>query len=118
MAYDDVLAGRVRAVLGGVPALNEIRMFGGLCFTIHGNMAVGITADDLMVRMGEDQAEAALDEPHVRPMDFTGRPMRGFVFVEPEATRDDDGLRTWVRRGVSFASALPPKAPRKGKPRT
>ena len=117
MVYDEGLADRVRTALEGAPALNEISMFGGLCFTIGGNMAVGVTSDDLMVRMDADQAEATLDEPHVRPMDFTGRPMKGFVFVEVEATRDDDALRTWVERGVAYASSLPPKEPKKRKPK-
>jgi TfoX/Sxy family transcriptional regulator of competence genes len=109
MAYDQDLADRVRATLGSVAALSEIKMFGGLCFTVHGNMAVGVNGDDLMVRMAPESGEAALAEPGARPMDFTGRPMKGFVFVSSDALRTDDALEVWVERGVTYASSLPPK---------
>jgi TfoX/Sxy family transcriptional regulator of competence genes len=113
VAHDGDLAARTRAALGEIRAVSEIRMFGGLCFTINGNMAVGVTGDDLMVRMSPEEAEAALERPGVRPMDFTGRPMRGFVFVGPEALGTDRKLRSWVMRGARYAGGLPPK-PAKG----
>jgi TfoX/Sxy family transcriptional regulator of competence genes len=115
MAYDEELAERVRAALGPVLGVTEIRMFGGLCYTIGGNMAVGVTGQDLMVRLDPASAEAALAEPGARPMDFTGRPMRGFVFVGPEGMRTDPSLRSWVDRGVAYASSLPAKQPRSKK---
>jgi hypothetical protein len=108
MAFDDELAARARAALGHVRGVTEIKMFGGLCFTVHGNMAVGVTGDDLMVRLAPEEAEAALARPGVRPMDFTGKPMRGFVFVGADGLTDRT-LKGWVDRGVAFASSLPPK---------
>jgi TfoX/Sxy family transcriptional regulator of competence genes len=117
MAYDEELAERVRAALAGVKGVTEIRMFGGLCYTVDGNMAVGVNGDDLMVRMAPDDGDAALAEPGARPMDFTNRPMRGFLFVGPEGTGTDRSLRTWVGRGVAFASSLPPKQPKAKKPK-
>lgn len=110
MVYSEALAERVREHL--VPrgdAVVEIKMFGGLCFTLHGNMCVGIVGDDLMVRVGPDAYAEALERPHVREMDFTGKPMRGMVYVDPRGIAAEDDLEAWVRRGVSFASSLPPK---------
>ena len=84
-------------------------MFGGLACMIAGNMCVGIVGDDLMVRVGPDWYEAALDLPHVREMDFTGRTMRGFVYVDAAGTAEDDELDAWIQRGLDFAGSLPPK---------
>lgn len=84
-------------------------MFGGLAFLVNGHMSCGIVGGRLMVRVHPDAYDDALDEPHVLPMDFTGRPMRGFVYVEPAGVSDRGGLELWVRRGVAFASSLPPK---------
>ena len=109
MAYDETLAERVRDALSPVPDLAEIKMFGGLCFTVRGNMAVGIHKEDLIVRVAAADGEAALSKPHVRPMDITGRPMKGFLFVAPRGVRTSPMLRAWVDRGVAFASSLPPK---------
>jgi TfoX/Sxy family transcriptional regulator of competence genes len=117
MPYDEEFAERVRSALGPVPGVTEIKMFGGLCYTIGGNMAVGVTGEDLMVRMDPDAGDAALAEPGARPMDFTGRPMRGFLYVGPEGTRTARSLERWVDRGVAFASSLPPKKPKSKKPR-
>ena len=77
MAYDEKLADRVRDILEGDPGVSERKMFGGLAFMVDGHMACGIAGDDLMLRLGAEGAEAALQKPHVRPMDFTGRPMTG-----------------------------------------
>jgi hypothetical protein len=115
MAYDEELAERVRAALGSVPGVTEIKMFGGLCYTVGGNMAVGVTGQDLMVRLDPESADAALADPGARPMDFTGRPMRGFVFVGPEGFGTDRSMKEWVDRGVAFASSLPPKRPKSKK---
>ena len=117
MAFDEGLADRTRAALGHVRGVTEIRMFGGLCFTVHGNMAVGVTGDELMVRLSPEEGEAALARPGVRPMDFTGKPMKGFVFVGAEGLKTERMLRRWVDRGVEFASSLPPKKPKRSAPR-
>ncbi len=111
MAYDEELADRVRVVLADEPGLTERKMFGGLAFMIGGNMACGIVKDELMLRLGAEGADAALAEPNVRAMDFTGRPMTGMVYVE-RAALDDAGLRSWVELAAAFARSLPPKAKR------
>ena len=118
MAYDEGLAERVRAALGAVPDVAEIKMFGGLCFTVRGHMAVGVNGHDLMVRMEPDATEAALEEPGARPMDFTGKPMRGFLFVGPSGVHSEQELEAWIRRGVTFASSLPPKGSKRKGPRS
>lgn len=108
MAYDEELADRVRVVLADEAGLTERKMFGGLAFMLNGNMACGIVKDELMLRLGAEGADAALDEPRVRQMDFTGRPMTGMVYVEPTGL-DDAGLRRWVEQAAGFARSLPPK---------
>lgn len=84
-------------------------MFGGLAFMVHGHMAAGVLANDLMVRVGPDAYDEALAQPHARPMDFTGRPMRGLVYVGPAGTSDEASLAAWVERGLAFVDTLPPK---------
>lgn len=111
MSYDVRLADRIRRALADEPTATERQMFGGVCFMLKGHMCVGIVGDDLMVRVGPAQYERALDEAHVRPMDFTGRPMRGYVYVEPEGYRDR-GLDRWVGLAKAFVSTLPKKARR------
>jgi len=107
MSYDERLAERVREVASELdPSATEKAMFGGLCFLRRGKMFVGIVGDQLMVRVGRDAYEAALMEPHVREMDFTGKPMRGYVYVEPAALRRDDRLRDWIARGLAEARQL------------
>jgi TfoX N-terminal domain len=108
MAYDEDLADRVRAALPAAEAVTERQMFGGLAFMLGGHMFCGVVKDSLMVRLGPDAAEHALDQPHVRPMDFTGRPMKGMIFVDPDGLHDAD-LRYWVAAAVSHARGLPPK---------
>ena len=109
MAFDEALAARVRKSLGERPGLSERKMFGGLAFLLLGNMCCGVTDDDLMVRVGPDGREPALTRPHARPMDFTGRPMKAFVYVGPGGTKTDDDLRAWIARGLAFAESLPKK---------
>jgi TfoX/Sxy family transcriptional regulator of competence genes len=112
MPIDEHLAERVRAALGDDPSVSEVRMFGGLAFLVDGHMACGILGDELMVRLGAADADAALERPHVRRMDFTRRPARTAVFVEPAGLVDADALERWVEAGVVFARSLPPKDPR------
>jgi len=109
MAYNEELAARIRTSLEGRPGVLERKMFGGIAFMIHGNMCCGVLNDDLMVRVGPDSHEASLALPHARPMDFTGRPMKGMVFVGPEGINDDGALSGWIDRGVTFAQSLPKK---------
>lgn len=106
MAFDEGLAQRVR---DAAPVeLDERRMFSGLCFLRGGHMVCGIVGEELMLRMGE-QADAALEQPHTRPMDFTGRPMRGMLFVEPEGIAEEPVLQAWVERALEFNQTLEPK---------
>ncbi len=109
MAYDEGLAERIRGLLDDHAKVSERRMFGGLAFLIRGHMTVGIVKDDLMVRVGPDTYAQVVAEPHARAMDFTGRPMKGFVFVSPQGLDSDADLQRWVERGVAFATSLPPK---------
>ena len=109
MAADAKLVERVRQGLLGQAGLAERHMFGGVCFTIGGHMACGVQGRKLVVRVGPDAHVAALAERHVRPMDFTGRPMKGFVYVAPAGCTDGRQLGKWIRRGVRFAKTLPPK---------
>ena len=108
MAYDEALAERIRSVLADRDDVTEQKMFGGIAFMIGGRMAVGVVHDDLMVRVGPDAHDAAIARPHVRPMDFTGRPMRGFVYVAPAGVADDRRLTQWVEVGAAFAASQPP----------
>ena len=109
MTYDEDLAARVRAVLPAGESVTERQMFGGLAFMLGGHMFCGIVKDSLMVRLGPEAADRALDRPHVRPMDFTGRPMKGMVFVDPGGLHGAR-LLEWVDAAAAFARALPPKS--------
>jgi hypothetical protein len=109
MPYDASVATRLRAALERFPGLEEKRMFGGIAYLFGGNMACGVVNDELMVRVGPDGYEEALALPHTREMDFTGKPLRGFVYVEPAGFASDEGLAEWAERGASFARSLPPK---------
>ena len=109
MPFDEALAKRVRALLRGPHSLQEKRMFGGLAFMVNGHMCCGIVGSNFVVRTGPKQYEAALSKPHARPMDFTGRPMRGFVYVGPDGYQLTRDLKAWIQRGLHFVLALPPK---------
>ena len=109
MAFDEDMALRVRWILADQPRLAEIKMFGGLCFMVDGNMCCAVRKDDLMVRVGHAGREEALDQRGTRPMDITGRRMQGFVLVDNEVTRADKTLDQWVQRGLAFATSLPAK---------
>lgn len=109
MAYDQDLALQVRSILSAERSFSEREMFGGIGFMIAGNMACGVSGDDLIVRVGPDEYESALDEQGVVEFDMTGRPMRGWVVVKPSAMPGDADLQRWVQRGLAFARTLPPK---------
>ncbi len=109
MAYDEQLAARIRDLLATTPHITERKMFGGLAFMLAGNMACGIVGSDLMLRLGEDGADAALDQPHVRPMDFTHRPLKTMVYVDSAGTDTHNALKAWVNKAIVYASSLAPK---------
>jgi TfoX/Sxy family transcriptional regulator of competence genes len=108
MAYDETLAARVRTLLASRSDVSERKMFGGLTFLVAGNMCCGVNGDELIVRLDPEREDEALARPHARPMDFTGRPMRGFVMVRPEGL-EGDRLERWVQAAVARAESLPPK---------
>ena len=107
MTYGDGLAERIRSILRDESGVTEREMFGGLAFMLDGNMVCGVIEDSLMARVGPDAYEDALEKHHVRPMDFTGRPMRGMVFVDPPGIAADEALENWVDRCMAFARSLP-----------
>jgi TfoX/Sxy family transcriptional regulator of competence genes len=109
VAYDEGLAQRVREAVGEAGDGEEKKMFGGLCVLLGGNMALGIVGDELMVRVGPEAYAEALALPGAREMDFTGRSLKGFVYVSADVLAEDGTLAEWVRRGVTFARSLPPK---------
>ena len=109
MAYDEALAARVKEALSERADTAERKMFGGLAFMLAGNMCCCVTDRGLIVRVGPDGYEEALTLPHVGLMDFTGRPMRGWVLVRREGLISDTGLGEWVARGAEFTASLPPK---------
>jgi TfoX/Sxy family transcriptional regulator of competence genes len=107
--YDERLAERLREVLRGQRNVVEKRMFGGLAFMVRGHMCCGIAGNDLMVRVGPEAYAKAVREPHARPMDFTGRPLTGFVYVSPAGLARQQSLAKWVERALEFVKSLPPK---------
>jgi len=107
MAYDEGLATRVRRLLATRRDVVEKAMFGGLAFLVRGHMTVGLVKDDLIVRVAPGDVEALLDDPHPRPMDFTGRPMRGWLFIEPAGVETASGLRMWVGRALAHTDTKP-----------
>ena len=109
MAFSEVLAERIRQRLARRKNVEEKKMFGGVGFLLNGNMLVGVWKDTLIVRLGADNYEDALLEPHVREFDITGKPMKGWVLVGPAGVEGDDQLAGWIQRAVRFVKALPAK---------
>ena len=111
MAYDEPLVERVRRALGESVNLAEINMFGGIAFMLDGHMCCGVLKDELVLRLGTEGAATARSQPHVRAMDFTGRPMKGYAMVEPQGCATDADVRRWTDLAAGFVAALPPKKP-------
>ena len=109
MAFSEALAARIRQRLARRKNVEEKKMFGGVGFLLNGNMLVGVWKDSLIVRLGSDEGDEALKEPHVKEFDITGRPMRGWVLVEPEGVESVDQLAGWIERAVKFVRTLPAK---------
>jgi len=117
MAYDELLAERMRGELTAMRTkFVEKKMFGGVAFMVKDRMCCGITKDDLMVRVPDARYEGALKMPHAREMDFTGKPLRGFVYVGEEGTKNIRSLQKWLKMGVEFAMTAKPKSRKKAKP--
>ena len=109
MAFNESLAARIRDALARKKNIEEKKMFGGVGFLLNGNMLVGVWKDSLIVRIGPDEGDDALLEPHVKAFDITGRPMKGWVLVGPEGLEDNDQLNEWIQRAVKFVGKLPKK---------
>lgn len=108
MAYDEGLVQRVCELMEAHPMADEKKMFGGVGFMIEGNIACGVLNDELIVRVGPDHYQAALDQRHTREFDITGRAMKGWIMVQPDGYESDEALKNWVEKGVVFALTLPP----------
>ena len=113
---NEELVDRIRQVLGPRQDVSDKRMFGGVCFLLDGKMVCGVVGDDLMVRVGPLAFEESLQEPHTRLMDFTGRPMRGFLYVEEKGWKTPRVLLRWVEAGLAYAAVAPTRKPRKPRP--
>jgi hypothetical protein len=109
MPYDEQLADRIQDILTGQPGLEAKKMFGGVGYLVHGNMACGVHKDMLIVRVGPDAFEKSMEHRYTRPFDMTGRAMKGWVMVEPAGFPSEDDLKVWVQTGLDYALSLPPK---------
>ena len=115
MAFDEGLAERIRDVFQGRLDVAEKKMFGGLCFMVQDHMCCGIVEDRLMLRVGPEQYESCLAEPHAHEMDFTGKPLKGMIYVDGAGIEQDSELKDWISKGLAFVESLPPKKPKKKK---
>src|SRR5262245_60640236 len=109
MAFSEALAGRIRQRLARRKNIEEKKMFGGVGFLLNGNMLVGVWKELLIVRLGPEEGEEALKEPHVRVFDITGRPMKGWILVAPDGVATEDQLSDWLQRAEKFVETLPAK---------
>lgn len=111
MAFDVGLADRIRRVIPRNRAISERKMFGGLAFLMQGHMFCGVVKSDLMLRLGEDAAATALERPHTRPMDFTGRALKSMIYVDARGLDSDESLQGWIESALKYVDNLPPKKP-------
>jgi TfoX/Sxy family transcriptional regulator of competence genes len=109
MAFSESLAAHIRHALARKKGVEEKKMFGGVGFLLHGNLLVGVWKDSLIVRLGPEEGEEALKEPHVKAFDITGRPMKGWMLIEPEGIKSEHQLSDWIQRAAKFVATLPPK---------
>ncbi len=109
MAYDEALANRIGIILKDQPNVVGKKMFGGIAFMVSGNMCCGVVKDTLMLRVGAENYEPLLSLPHAREMDFTGKSMKGMIYVDPEGLTSEEELKIWVERGLEFVLSLPAK---------
>ena len=109
MTYDEALAARIRTALAGYPAVSERKMFGGIAFLQRGLMFVGVSGTSLMARVGKHNHADSVGRKHVREMDFTGKPMQGYVFVDSSGLKTEEQLLFWIDRCNAFVATLPPK---------
>ncbi len=109
MAYDEQLAKRLSKLIAKRNGFHEQKMFGGIGFLLHGNMCFGIWKDNLILRLGEGQAQNALKKKNIKPFDITGRAMKGWVMVKPEGIKSEESLKQWIGQAIDFVTQLPCK---------
>lgn len=110
MAYDEELAQRIASILKGSRGISNKKMFGGIAFMVNGNMAVGVNESDLMLRVGKEQYNALLKKEGAREMDFTGKALKGFIYVDETGYKNDQELEQWMSYALDFAKLLPKKS--------
>jgi TfoX/Sxy family transcriptional regulator of competence genes len=110
MPFSAALAERIRQAVNRRKNIEEKKMFGGVGFLLNGNMLVGVWKDSLIVRLGAEESDGALQEPHVKEFAITGRAMKGWILVGPEGVQDDAQLSAWIQRAVTFVTTLPAKS--------
>ena len=109
MAFDENLAARIRTALTRKKGIEEKKMFGGLCFLLHGHMLVGVWKNSLIARIGQEQSDEAMLEPNVKALDISGKPMRGWIIVEPDGVAGDGAVKRWMQQEMNFVGKLPAK---------
>ena len=109
MAYDEKLDERIRGIVSSWKKTDHKNVFGGVCYLLDGHMVSGVYKDFLILRLGDAEAQKALALPYVKPFDVTGRPMKGWVMVEPGGCASDEALSEWLNRAGAFVQQLPPK---------
>lgn len=112
MAYNALLAERIRKILKHRRGVSEQKMFGGICFSLNGNMCCGVAKEDLVLRLGAEGVAIGLKKAHTRPFEVTGRPMKTMLCVSPEGHQDDEALKYWLNQALAFVRLLPPKKPK------
>ena len=118
MAYDASLAARIRKKFARKKGAEEKEMFGGIGFLLHGNMCVGVWKQQLIVRLDPADGQVAVLEPHVHPFDITGKPMKGWLLIDPAGVAGDEELADWIDRAAAFVATLPKKTKKKSKKRS
>jgi TfoX/Sxy family transcriptional regulator of competence genes len=109
MPFNETIAQRIRDILKTKRGITEVKMFGGLCFMLRGNMLAAVEKDNLIIRVGKEKYQAALKKPHARPFDLTGRPLTGFIYVDKKGYLTKPALKKWIDAGLAFAHSLPSK---------
>jgi TfoX/Sxy family transcriptional regulator of competence genes len=115
VAYDEGLATRIEEAMVDVPHVEQKKMFGGLAFMVRQHMCVGVIDDMLMARVGPDQYEKCLKKKYAKEMTFTGKPLKGMLYIESRGITEDDQLHEWIGRCLDFVSSLPDKKPKSSK---
>jgi hypothetical protein len=109
MAYDMILADRIRAKVCRQPGFTEKQMFGGICYMLHGNVCTGVIKDEMVIRQDPSRTDALLQNKHIRMFDFSGRPMKGWFFIHAKGVASDEDLARWAKAAITYARSLPAK---------